>query len=295
MQSICQKSYFSVLYLVVIYFNSNFMSEESKTNVSSEPTNEVIPEVVSPTTAPETKQTEVAETKIASASIKELSTPIAIVIAGLFIGGGLYFSGGSLGETSTATTNDPILDKALAAGVDKEDFSKCYQDGETLSLVEEDIDNAVATGGKGTPWGILIGPGGKKYPIGGALPQQSIEQLIELAKSESALTAADTEDETLNSVTPVTAADHIKGDVNAPIKIVEYSDFDCPYCIRFGGTMKAVTKKYSGTEVAWVYRHFPIEQLHPNAKAISVASECVAKLEGNDAFWIFAESHMQKF
>jgi protein-disulfide isomerase len=91
-------------------------------------------------------------------------------------------------------------------------------------------------------------------------------------------------------IAPVTKDDHIKGNPNAPIIIVEYSDYDCPFCKNFHDTMNRVMDEY-GTDgkVAWVYRHFPLEQLHPNAKKIAAASECVAELGGNDAFWAFSD------
>lgn len=91
------------------------------------------------------------------------------------------------------------------------------------------------------------------------------------------------------SVAPVTEEDHILGNPNAPIVIVEYSDFDCPFCKQFHDTMHRIMAEY-GEEgsVAWVYRHFPINQLHPNAERLAAASECVAELGGNDAFWSFA-------
>lgn len=91
-------------------------------------------------------------------------------------------------------------------------------------------------------------------------------------------------------INPVTESDHIKGNPDAPIKIVEYSDFDCPFCSRFHDSMKIVTEKY-GDNVAWVYRQFPLEQLHPQAPAVAVASECVAELGGNDAFWVFTDGY----
>jgi hypothetical protein len=47
------------------------------------------------------------------------------------------------------------------------------------------MDNAIATGGRGTPWSILIGPTGKTYPINGALPDNAVEQLIQIAKDEA--------------------------------------------------------------------------------------------------------------
>lgn len=95
--------------------------------------------------------------------------------------------------------------------------------------------------------------------------------------------------DTTDKVNPVTPEDHIKGDIDAPIMIVEYSDFDCPFCGRFHDVMNTIVA--ANDDVAWVYRQFPIEQLHPQAPAVAVASECVAKLGGNDAFWVFADGY----
>jgi protein-disulfide isomerase len=93
-----------------------------------------------------------------------------------------------------------------------------------------------------------------------------------------------------DDVNPVTEDDHIKGNINAAVKIVEYSDFECPFCQRFHGTMNQIVDEYDGDQVAWVYRQFPLEQLHPvKAMAEAVASECAAELGGNDAFWQFAD------
>lgn len=94
-----------------------------------------------------------------------------------------------------------------------------------------------------------------------------------------------------SKINPVTATEHIKGNPNALIKIVEFSDYDCPFCSRHHEVMNAIAKKYSGDDVAWVYRHFPLEQLHPNAPAVALASECVAELGGNDAFWKFTDAY----
>ena len=92
-------------------------------------------------------------------------------------------------------------------------------------------------------------------------------------------------------VAPVTEKDHIQGNPNAPIVIVEYSDYDCPFCRVFHDTMTKIIAEYgAGGKVAWVYRHFPLEQLHPNAKKISEASYCVSELGGNEAFWKFTNA-----
>lgn len=95
----------------------------------------------------------------------------------------------------------------------------------------------------------------------------------------------------LEEMTPVSSKDHIRGNPNAPVKIVEYSDFECPFCKRFHETMKQVMDEYGKDgKVAWVYRHFPLDQLHPvKARKEAVASECAAELGGNDAFWKYID------
>ncbi|MFT7507041.1 MAG: protein-disulfide isomerase [Acidimicrobiales bacterium] len=91
-------------------------------------------------------------------------------------------------------------------------------------------------------------------------------------------------------VRPIDEDDHIRGDPNAPIIIMEYSDYDCPFCKNFHETMNQVIDDYGVSgKVAWVYRHFPLEQLHPNAPGIALASECVADLGDNEAFWTFSD------
>lgn len=92
----------------------------------------------------------------------------------------------------------------------------------------------------------------------------------------------------LEAINPVSGEDHIRGNPNAPIMLVEYSDYDCPYCRIFHDTLNQVMEEYGEDgRVAWVFRQFPLEQLHPNAPLIAQTSECVAKLGGNDAFWKF--------
>lgn len=91
-------------------------------------------------------------------------------------------------------------------------------------------------------------------------------------------------------VAPVTEDDFIRGNPNAPIMIVEYSDYDCPFCKQFHNTMNQIMDEYGVTgKVAWVYRQFPLAQLHPNAPRISEAAYCVGELGGDEAFWTFSD------
>lgn len=88
----------------------------------------------------------------------------------------------------------------------------------------------------------------------------------------------------------VTVEDHLLGDPNAPVKIVEFSDLDCPFCKEFHATMKTIMDEYGKDgRVAWVYRNLPLDSLHPNARKKAVSAECVAKIGGNTAYWNYID------
>lgn len=94
----------------------------------------------------------------------------------------------------------------------------------------------------------------------------------------------------LDNVSPVTAQDHIRGNPNAEVIIIEYSDTECPFCKRFQETMRQVMNEYGDSgKVAWVYRHFPLDQLHQKARSEAVAFECANELGGNEVFWKYAD------
>ncbi len=104
-----------------------------------------------------------------------------------------------------------------------------------------------------------------------------------------AVTGTDTEP-TVANVEPVTDKDHVIGDRNAEIMVIEYSDFECPFCGKFHPTMEQIMSEYGANgKVAWTFRHFPLDQIHPDARPAAEASECVAELGGNDAFWSYSK------
>lgn len=87
---------------------------------------------------------------------------------------------------------------------------------------------------------------------------------------------------------PISDADHIRWNKDAKIVLVEYSDFECPFCKRFHDTVKQVMENYDW-KVAWVYRQFPLSFHWEIAQKEAEASECVAEIAWNDKFWEYAD------
>jgi protein-disulfide isomerase len=85
------------------------------------------------------------------------------------------------------------------------------------------------------------------------------------------------------------ANEHIIGSPTAPLVLIEYSDFQCPYCSMVYPTLKKIVADSNG-QIAWVLRNFPLESIHPNARPGALAAECIAAQLGNDAYWKFADT-----
>ncbi len=77
------------------------------------------------------------------------------------------------------------------------------------------------------------------------------------------------------AIPEVTSDDWIRGDKNAPVTMIEYSDFECPFCGRFAPTVDQIMKEYSG-KVRLVFRHFPLS-FHPEAEPAAEAAECAGE------------------
>lgn len=92
------------------------------------------------------------------------------------------------------------------------------------------------------------------------------------------------------AINPVSQKDYIRGNPDASVVIVEYSDTECPFCKQFHGTMKNLTDKLAKEgAMAWVYRHFPIIKLHPKAPKEAEALLCAGKIAGNKGFWDYTD------
>ena len=80
---------------------------------------------------------------------------------------------------------------------------------------------------------------------------------------------------------PIGGRDHIQGPIDAPMKLVEYGDFECPYCGEAHGVIKAVQQELND-RLCFAYRHFPLANIHPHAARAAEAAEA-AGAQGN--FW----------
>ena len=87
----------------------------------------------------------------------------------------------------------------------------------------------------------------------------------------------------------ITDNDHIRGNPSAQVIIVEFSDLECPFCQRFHPTVQRALDEY-GEKVGWVYKHFPLSSIHPEAVPAAEASECVWEQKGDDGFWAFTDA-----
>ncbi|MDP2735432.1 MAG: DsbA family protein [bacterium] len=75
--------------------------------------------------------------------------------------------------------------------------------------------------------------------------------------------------------------------------MVEFSDLQCPYCKSFHPTVQQALAEY-GDSIRWVYKHFPLDGLHPQARPAAEASECVWEQTGDEGFWQFADTMFEK-
>lgn len=227
---------------------------------------------------------------------------LVLCTIGFFIMLGLYFNKGGISKSVTGAAqptenvgipsaeSPKLVDIAGQVGLDVGDFTSCVKDKKFASAVQEDEAEAQKVGGRGTPYSIVIGPKGETYPVNGAQPFEIVDALIKkllgqtydseleqyIPKAQTGLTLrqADSKNEP------------VRGNLNAKITVVEYSDFECPYCKRFHETMLQVMDVHQ-ENIRWVYRHFPLDSLHQNARTEALAAEC-ANEQGK--FWEFTDT-----
>ncbi|MBI2049629.1 thioredoxin domain-containing protein [Candidatus Roizmanbacteria bacterium] len=170
-------------------------------------------------------------------------------------------------------TNDTIKTWAKDLALNTESFNSCLDEEKYKTNVEDDSKAGQGVQVNGTPTFFING-----IAIVGAQPFSAFQEAIDKE-------LAGTTDASAIRATVDTGRLPSIGDTNAKVTIVEFSDFECPFCRRyFTDTFPQLKKDYIDTgKVVMYYRHFPLD-FHPLAKPFAMASEC-ANEQGK--FWEF--------
>jgi predicted DsbA family dithiol-disulfide isomerase len=217
---------------------------------------------------------------------QKISLPASIIVAGLFIAVAILLTKGG---NYTANSGEKTLSEQV--GVSKGEFTQCLEKVDLQGLLDKTNESAdkamihIPRNERGTPYSVIVGSNGVKTDIRGAYPKEAVNQLID------EVLAGKVTNEYKGEIPNYQEGDHIIGDPNAPIVIIEYSDLECPFCKKFGETMKELVAESNG-EVAWVYRHWIVHSdmsRGQNALPKTAAAECVAEIKGEDAFWKYVD------
>jgi len=223
-----------------------------------------------------------------------LGTPTAILIVGVLIAGAIIFSGPGSSSTSGSNTNggsapqiaavnpEAVEDLLKSLDVDAKELATCVAEEETAALVQGDYEEGLAAGVQGTPYSLVVDTKtGVTIPVNGGQPFANFKLLIDaiLADSPDLADAA-----VESSISTETSDDFVRGSEDARILVIEFSDIECPFCARFHETMNEALTVYPN-DIQWVYRHFPLDQIHPNARKAAATVECIGEQKGSDAYW----------
>jgi len=132
-------------------------------------------------------------------------------------------------------------------------------------------------------------PGWRKGSLEVALGQQTQNVGFYISRDGKYLFRGDAADLTIDPLQQVMNKMDLKnqperGPKDAKVTIVEYSDFECPFCARVYTTLEQEVLKDYGDKVRFVFKNFPLSSIHPWAEDGAVASECAFQ-QGNDQFW----------
>jgi protein-disulfide isomerase len=181
-------------------------------------------------------------------------------------------------ETASAISVANLKIMAKGLGLDSTKFNKCLDDGTMTSTVTAQKDEGTKLGVSGTPSFFING-----ISIVGSLPQADFEKVIdaELKNGTGDKVKLDSTGEVSKRVSGVPyGAGYVKGSKDAKIKMIEYTDFECPYCNRAFPTIEALLAKY-GDQISLEYRSFPLP-FHADAQKAAEASLCAGQ---QGKFW----------
>ena len=183
----------------------------------------------------------------------------------------------------TATKIDVPGLKAMAqkiGGIDMNKFNSCLDNGKYADKIKKDSTYGGTLGVSGTPSFFING-----ILIVGALPQTEFEKVIDAELKDGTGDKVGVSEAGARKT--VDAGTYFTGTKNAKIRLVEFTDFECPYCVRAFPTIEAIMKKYAGN-ISLEYHSYPLP-FHNYAQKAAESAECAGE---QGKFW---EMHNEIF
>jgi protein-disulfide isomerase len=186
-------------------------------------------------------------------------------------------AGTAAGQKSEADYIKALGDQATKLGLDSDKFNKCLTSGEKATLVAADLTDGSSLGVQGTPSFFVNG----KPLFIGASPFDQFKKAID-DELNGVASATDKKTVGLGNLP-------ILGNQNAPVALVEFSDYECPFCgAFFKGAEAQIKKEYVDTgKVKLVYRDYPLNQIHPGAQKAAEAARCAGD---QGKYWEFHDA-----
>ena len=209
-----------------------------------------------------------------------------------------------------SSTPNPLQfyrDLAESIGADMDAYDACIEANEKAAIIAQGLEDGRTIGFTGTPSFQFVNEAtGESYTLVGAQPYDVFAQWMDtlLAGGAPADPAAQQQQPepqgipfwaTAEGLAPdpdrpgyTVAGDQYRGNLDAPVVVVEYSDFQCPYCRRHTlDTQPVLDEQFVETgDILWVFKHFPLS-IHPQAPLAGAAAECAAE---QGAFWEMHEA-----
>ncbi len=193
-------------------------------------------------------------------------------------------------QADSPLTNEKLISYAEELKLDKNKFEQCLTGGGKKDAVSKDAAQGAELGVQGTPGFFING----RF-LAGAFPFEAFKEIIdkEIAGTATSVCTDYSEDMQQYCNDPNNIGFNpepkeisignspVRGKADAKVTIVEYSDFECPFCIRAFPTVQQIEKTYPN-DVKIVYKHFPLTNIHPHAQAAAEASICAAE---QGKFW----------
>lgn len=232
--------------------------------------------------------------------LEVLLIPLAIILASIMISASIVYAFRD-GVTTTGTANNNTTVTATGGGsvasiveeidVNLDEFNACIDNNDFKAEIEKDLSDGSSAGISGTP-GFIIGNLDSDGNVSGAVVSGAQPFNV---FSDAINSYLDGKGE--NTAKVSIDDDPIKGNRdNAKVAIVEFSDFECPFCQKFHGETydQIISEFIDSGKAIYVYRDYPLSFHEPKASEASIAASCVKQIAGDDKFYEFSKIYYER-